>query len=107
VLAGTASFDGSGITTTGDTQFGAGSAFAGAFDGGGNRKWIAWYGWYYDAYWPWIWDYQFSDWLWVVDNGPQNVWFWSNNHQKWMWTRTDWYKWVWFPGDPGLTWRDQ
>ena len=82
-------------------------AFAGAFDGGNNRKYLDWFGWYNDQYWPWIWDYEYGCWLWAVDNGPQNVWFWCDDQQTWMWTRTDWYKWVWYPGNPGLTWRTQ
>jgi len=83
------------------------SAFSSAVDGGNNRKWVNWLGWYNDQYWPWIWDYQHGTWLWVVDNGPENVWMWHNGLQKWMWTRTDWYPWVRFAGDAGLTWRTQ
>ena len=109
-LAGNVNFDG-GLDDpiSGDTQvtIGTASAFAGAFDGGNNRKYLDWFGWYNDEYWPWIWDYEYGCWLWVVDNGPQNVWFWHDTEQNWMWTRTDWYKWVWLVGDPGLTWRDQ
>lgn len=82
-------------------------SFAGAFDGGDNRKYIEWFGWYNDKHWPWVWDYQFGGWLWVVDNGPDNLWFWHHNLQNWMWTRTDWYGWVWFPGNPGLSWRSE
>ena len=88
-------------------EFAAPSAFAGAHDGGGGMKYLTWFGWYNDQYWPWIWDYEYGCWLWVVDNGPQNVWFWHHTAGCWMWTRTDWYPWVWFAGDPGLTWRTQ
>jgi hypothetical protein len=83
------------------------SAFANAFNGGNNLKYLDWFGWYNDEYWPWIWDYEYGCWLWVVDNGPENVWFWCDNGQTWMWTRTDWYNWVWYPGNPGLSWRAQ
>ncbi|GEM_PF-4017947 len=83
------------------------SAFSGAVDGGNNRKWVSWLGWYNDQYWPWIWDYQHGTWLWVVDNGPENVWMWHDGLQRWMWTRTDWYPWVRFAGDEGLSWREQ
>lgn len=83
------------------------TVFAGAFDGGNHRKYLDWFGWYNDEHWPWIWDYQFGGWLWVVDNGPDNVWFWHNNQQNWMWTRPDWYRWVWFQGGSGLTWRSE
>jgi hypothetical protein len=81
------------------------SAFAGAFDGGNGRKWIAWFGWYNDQNWPWIWDYQYNDWLWVMDSGPQNVWFFTNAGQEWFWTRTDWAPWVLFPNGNRWVWR--
>ncbi len=93
-------------TVTGiNASLGMTSAFAGAHDAGGGMKYLAWFGWYNDAYWPWIWDYEFGGWLWVMDNGPENVWFWHHGAGRWMWTRTDWYRWVWFLGTPGLTWR--
>ncbi|GEM_PF-3627409 len=80
-------------------------SFSGSFDAGGGKKWSEWFGWYNDQNWPWIWDYQHNCFLWVVDNGSENLWFWHEGQQKWMWTRKDWYPWVWFPDDPGLTWR--
>ena len=98
-LSGNANFDG-GLDEpiTGDTRIGP-------FDGGSHMRYLDWFGWYNDLYWPWIWDYEFGCWLWVVDNGPENVWFWHDSAGSWMWTRTDWYRWVWFAGDPNLTWR--
>ncbi|GEM_PF-5228248 len=80
-------------------------AFLGAFNGGSNRKYNEWLGWYNDQYWPWVWDYKHGTWLWVVDNGPENVWLWHDGLQRWMWTRIDWYPWVRFAGDAELTWR--
>lgn len=82
-------------------------SFAGAHDAGNHLKYLDWFGWYNDEHWPWIWDYEHDCWLWVVDNGPENLWFWHDNLQNWMWTRPDWYRWVWFPDDPGLTWRSE
>jgi alpha-tubulin suppressor-like RCC1 family protein len=52
-------------------------------------KWTDWFGWYDDAAWPWIWDYQAEQWLRVVDEGPEDVWLWSHATQAWYWTRTD------------------
>lgn len=83
------------------------SAFSDRLDSGSNIKWSGWLGWYNDQFWPWIWDYQHGTWLWVVDNGPENVWMWHDGLNRWMWTRIDWYPWVQFAGDSGLTWRQR
>jgi hypothetical protein len=100
-LTGNANFDG-GVTDsiTGDTRIGP-------FRGGNHMRYLEWFGWYNDEYWPWIWDYEYGCWLWVVDNSPENIWLWHETAQNWMWTHYDWYKWVFFWGDPGLTWRTQ
>ncbi|GEM_PF-4603656 len=81
------------------------SAFGGAFDAGNGLKYISWLGWYNDLFWPWVWDYQHNDWIWMVDNGPENIWMWDNGLQRWIWTRTDIYPWIVFAGDSEFTWR--
>ena len=83
----------------------SGGSFSGAVDFGNGTKWSDWFGWYNDQKLPWLWDYEYNDWLWVVDDDPDGVWFWSHSQQTWFWTRTDWYPWVYFTGDAGLTWR--
>ncbi len=105
-MAGKVNFDGgTDEPAMGHTQLTIGppSAFAGALDGGANRRYLDWFGWYNDEHWPWILDYASGCRLWVVDNGPENVWLWNDDQQTWTWTRTDWYpQGLVFRGDQAL-----
>ena len=63
----------------------AGSPWAGASDAGGGWSWLSWFGFFYQAFSPWIFHQQL-EWMYVSGTSDGDIWLYSTIFNSWIWT---------------------